>query len=376
MLRTPLLKSKKSILLIGPRQTGKSTLIKTLDPDYILNLANQRDYLHHSTDPSLLESIIREQRPQSVFIDEIQRLPSLLNTIQDIIDNWSIKPKFYLTGSNARKLKRGQANLLPGRIFAYEMAGLSAQELSYKIQIKKALSFGFLPENYLSLSSRDAKKNLETYAATYLTEEIRTEAATRNIEGFARFLNQCALWASKTLDYTKLAQQAKVSRTSSLRFYELLEDTLIAQRIFPYQIDNVDTIKHPKLYFFDVGVLNGLLSNFNPSADRLGMLFEQLTYNQIRNSAFARDEKVEISYFRTRHGLEVDFIIHWANKKIAVEVKSGSITRSDISGLIALKKYDPSIKNLFAIGLNETSPRKLDSVTICGLNEFLKLNGL
>ncbi len=368
----PISKSKKSILLIGPRQTGKSTLIKQLKPDLSINLANQREYLNHSTDASYLESLLNQYNPKTVLIDEIQRLPSLLNTIQDILDNWTVKPKFYLTGSSARKLKRGQANLLPGRVYAYELSGLAACELDYQLNVKKALQSGFLPENYLCTQAKEFQKNLETYSATYLTEEIQIEAATRNIEGFARFLNQCANWAGHILDYSKIAQQAKVSRSTSLRFYELLEDTLIAHRVFSYQVENVDTVKHPKLYFFDTGVLNGLLFNFQASGDRVGLLFEHAVHNQIRNSALAHDLRVRIYFFRSRHGLEVDFVIDFGNKKIAVEVKAGQVSQSDVKSLLALQKHDPSINKLYAVGLNETIPRKIKSVTVCGLNEFLK----
>lgn len=365
-------KSKKSVLLIGPRQTGKSTLINTLKPDLTINLANEREFLRYSTDVGYLESIISEKKPRTVFIDEIQRIPNLLNTLQDIIDNWPEAPKFYLSGSSARKLKRGQANLLPGRLFSYEIAGLTSKELGYNLNLKHSLKFGFLPENYLNKDQEDVEKNLDMYSANYLAEEIKAEAATRNIQGFARFLNECAKRSSQVLDYSKVATQAKVSRTSSLRFYEILEDTLIAQRIPAYEIEGVDTIKHPKLYFFDVGVLNGILNNFSTSLDRLGMLFEQLVYNQIRNSAFAADKKIEISFFRTRHGLEVDFVVALGSRKIAIEVKAGHVSSADCQPLMTLQSYDKSIQELYVIGLKETEKRKIKDVVICNINTFLQ----
>jgi len=364
--------AKKSILLIGPRQTGKSTLIKSLNPDLMVNLANEREFLRYASDMGYLESLINERNPRTVFIDEIQRLPNLLNTLQDIIDNWKKSPKFYLSGSSARKLKRGQANLLPGRLYMFELGGFTAKELNYKLNVNKSLKYGLLPENYLSSSAEDNEKNLDMYSANYLAEEIKAEAATRNIQGFARFLNECAMRATQVLDYSKVAAQSKVSRTSSLRFYEMLEDTLIAQRIQSYEIEGVDTIKHPKLYFFDVGVLNGILNNFAASPDRIGMLFEHLVYNQIRNSARSLDKKVDIKYFRTRHGLEVDFILQLGARKIAVEVKAGQVVQFDCQSLLTLKEYDSSIGELFVIGMKETEKRKLKNVTICDLNTFLK----
>jgi predicted AAA+ superfamily ATPase len=376
LLGSDLKNSKKSVLLLGPRQTGKSTLIKSLKPDLIINLANEREYLRYTTDIGYLESILQEARPKTVFIDEIQRIPNLLNTLQDIIDNWSSAPKFYLSGSSARKLKRGQANLLPGRIFSFQMSGFSYRELNFKVNLKRSLQYGFLPENYLNTNDRETEKNLDMYSANYLAEEIKAEAAARNIQGFARFLNECAVRSGQVIDYSKIAAQAKVSRTSSLRFYEILEDTLIAERISSYAIEGVETIKHPKLYFFDVGVLNGMLNNFSVSADRVGNLFEHLVYNQIRNSALALDKKINIQFFRTRHGLEVDFIIELGKKKYAIEVKSGQITAGDTQALQALKAYDPSVENCFIVGLKETENRKINDVTVCGVTQLLKSLGL
>lgn len=376
LLAEAIRKSKKSILLLGPRQTGKSTLIQSLDPDLILNLANEREFLRHSSDVGYLESLIRGKKPKTVFIDEIQRIPTMLNTLQDIIDNWNMAPKFYLSGSSARKLRRGQANLLPGRLFTYEMAGFCAKEFEYKLNLKKSLQYGFLPENYLNTDAAEIEKNLDMYSASYLAEEIKAEAATRNIQGFARFLNECAARASQVLDYSKIASQAKVSRTSSLRFYEILEDTLIAHRIQSYEIEGVDTIKHPKLYFFDVGVLNGILNNFSTSSDRIGVLFEHLVYNQIRNSALASDKKIKIQFFRTRHGLEVDFVLFIGNKKIAIEVKAGQVGQSDCQSLLALQEYDSSIDDLFIVGLKENDKRRIKNVTICDVGSFIKAIGL
>lgn len=373
---TALQKSSKSILLLGPRQTGKSTLIKSLNPDLRINLSNEREFLRYSSDIGYLESLILEKKPQTVFIDEIQRIPNLLNTLQDIIDNWKNPPKFYLSGSSARKLNRGQANLLPGRLFSYELSGFCAKELGYNLKIKKSLSYGLLPENYLNNHTSEIEKNLDMYSAHYLSEEIKAETLTRNVQGFARFLQECAMRATLVLDYSKVAAQAKVSRTSSLRFYEILEDTLIAKRIVSYEIIGVDTIKHPKLYFFDVGVVNGLLNNFAASTDRVGMLFEHLVYNQIRNSALAADKKVDIKFFRTRHGLEVDFVIQLGTKKIAVEVKAGQISEADCQSLQNLQEKDDTIKDLFVVSLKEEGKRKIKNVTICDLNSFLKTIGL
>jgi predicted AAA+ superfamily ATPase len=220
----------------------------------------------------LLESLIKGQKPSTVFIDEIQRLPSLLNTIQDPIDNPARvdsdrqkRIKFYLTGSSARKLRRGEANLLPGRIFTYQLGGLCARELDYKVDLERALHAGLLPEPYLESSREFREKLLESYSATYLKEEIQSEALTRNLQGFARFLTTVATLSGSVIDYSKIATKAKVSRSGAIRFLEILEDTLVATRLPPFDENPaVDSIKHPKLFFFDLGVLNGLLGSFDP----------------------------------------------------------------------------------------------------------------
>lgn len=369
-----LLKSKKSILLLGPRQTGKSTLLKRLKPDLMINLSSESEFLKYSSDPELFESVILGKNYKTVFIDEIQRLPNLLNSIQAIVDD--VKIKFYLSGSSARKLRRGHANLLPGRIFTYTLGGLTAKELNYKMDLKRALTVGVLPEPYLEKDKATAVKLLESYSATYLKEEIQAEALVRNIQGFARFLNAMANVSGKILDFSKVATKAKVSRTNVVRFVEILEDTLVAYRVPIFEETlTADTIKHSKIYFFDVGVLNGLLGNFTVSDDRIGSLFEHFIFNQIKNSISASDEKAEIYFFRTRSGVEVDFIIKLKGKVWAIEVKAGSIAKSDLGGLKAFREYYPEVHRCIAVSPKEIF-RELDQILICDWVTLLKELGL
>ena len=293
------------------------------------------DFLNFSTRPDELEKLISAAKPKTIFIDEIQRLPRLLNTLQAIIDeNKSLK--FYLTGSSARKLKRGEANLLPGRVLNFKLGPLVASELDYKIDNDRALSVGFLPEMYLEKKTNDAIQNLRSYGASYLKEEIKAEALTRNLESFARFMNEIALSNAQFIDYTKLAQRTKISRHAVPRYFEILEDTMIGQRVWPLEklLESEDLIRHPKFYFFDVGVQNSLIGNFVPSRDRIGSLAEQMIYNQMLHASWAMDQDVKISTFRTRKGIEVDFILQNGNKTFAIEVKtSGNIGSSDLDGL-------------------------------------------
>lgn len=376
LLSEKIKKSPKSILLLGPRQVGKSTLITSLKPDLVINLNDDAVFLNFKSNPNELREIINAAKYKTIFIDEIQRHPTLLNTIQTILDKAADqKIKFFVSGSSARKLKQGQANLLPGRIFAYELGPLCAAELDYKLDIKKALSYGCLPEPYLQKDSEIIEKLLSTYSGVYLREEIQAEALTRNLEGFSRFIMSAAENSGKILDYSKIAKQAKIDRKVCSRFYEILEDTLIASKIDVYNKTKADIVKRPRYYFFDTGVLNGLLNNFNVSNDRKGLLFEHLVVNQILASAKAKDKKINLTYFRTRAGFEVDLILELNQNIYAIEIKSGNIVSSDADKLEQFKNYEKKIKKMYLISPAPES-RKIKTVTACSINTFLKEIGL
>jgi uncharacterized protein len=367
--------SSKSILLLGPRQVGKSTLIQELKPDLSINLNDEKTYLDFASNHDELRQLLGAGPYKTVFIDEIQRLPSLLNTIQVILDAKGNRTKFYLTGSSARKLKRGHANLLPGRIFAYHLGPLCSAELNYDIDTAKALKLGCLPEPYLQSNEDEAEKLLSTYAGVYLKEEIQAEALTRNLEGFSRFINVAAESSGQILDFSKIAKQAKIERKICSRFYEILEDTLIAQKLEVYEKTQADIKKRPKFYFFDTGVLNGLLGNFTVSNDRKGLLFEHLVINQISASAKAWDKNVKLSYFRTRSGFEVDLIVETAGKTYAIEIKSGTVDSGDAQRLERFLEYKKDLSGLYLVCL-KTPNKKIGKVKVCELSELIKDLGL
>ncbi len=378
MISSAIRQSPKSVLLLGPRQVGKSTLMLNLGPDLIINLNDDRTYLDFTSNPNeLRERLAAHSGIDSVLIDEIQRHPTILNTVQTIIDHKAIKsPKFYLTGSSARKLERGQANLLPGRIFSYELGSLCAAELDYKLDVNAAMSYGTLPEPYLSQSASFREKLLTTYSGIYLKEEIQAEALTRNLEGFSRFIMSAAEQSGLVLDFSKLAKQAKIERKACARFYEILEDTLIASRLEVFDKTDADIKKRPKFYFFDTGVLNGLLGNFVASGDRRGMLFEHLVVSQVLASAKARDIPVKLSYFRTRNGYEVDLILELGGKTYAVEIKAGRVDQGDAGKLEDFGNYYKDVDGFFLVTAEATSARKIGRVLIASLCDFLREVGL
>ncbi|MFN7729149.1 MAG: ATP-binding protein [Bdellovibrio sp.] len=328
------LRNKKSVLLLGPRQTGKSTLSNELNPDLRFNLANEAVFLDFAKDPQFLESEIKIKLNNKglVFIDEVQRHPRLMNTVQDLIDH-NKKLNFILTGSSARKLRRNHANLLPGRVHQYELGSLVSSELNYSFDTSQVLSFGCLPGIVTDKNSSNLKKTLKTYAITYLHEEIKAEALTKNLDGFTRFLFSIAAESTKFLDLSKVSKNIGVPRQTVLRFFEILEDTLIVHRCQAFaKSERRRLVQHPRFFIFDNGVLNALLGNFSLSADRQGFLFENLFFNQLRSSLEASGKEYRISTYRTDGGAEVDFILEFNGEIYALELKTGNLGDQSVRG--------------------------------------------
>lgn len=373
--------AKKSFLLLGPRQTGKSTLVSSLMPDISINLAHEPTYLEFARNPRELDerlaAVPAGQKMQTVFVDEVQRLPSLLNTIQTLLDAPAMPYRFFLTGSSARKLRRGNANLLPGRIFVYHLGPLTSREMGYQINTVQALSHGTLPGILVEPDQYVREKTLSSYAATYLKEEVQAEALTRNLEGFARFLSICAEYAGRFLDLAKLAADAQVARQSAVRYFEILEDCLIVHRLPPFaKSTRRRLVQHPRYYFFDPGVLNGLLRNFRASPDRIGNLFEHLVFTQIAHSALHLDALMNLSSYRTEHGAEVDFIITRDGETFAIESKaSRNVSTSDLRGLNSFSEYYGKSHRAMVFYLGDQR-RKIGKVEILPWQEGLKEIGL
>lgn len=199
---------KKSILLLGPRQVGKSTLIHSLKPEMTINLANEKEYFIFQTELAELERRVEASNARSIFIDEIQRIPRLTNTIQSIIDQ-NHKIKFFLSGSSARKLRKGKANLLPGRLINFQLAPLSVEELGSDWDEEQAMCFGALPEIANTDSIKEKIQILNSYTNSYLKEEIMAEAIVRQVDGFFRFLNVASFESGRFVDYSKTARRPK-----------------------------------------------------------------------------------------------------------------------------------------------------------------------
>lgn len=334
-------KTKKSILLLGARQVGKSTLVKSLTPDRIINLADEAIFLSYSKDSSLLRRELSALPKSSlIVIDEVQRVPSLLNTLQAILDEGS-QHRFILTGSSARKLKRGGANLLPGRILLEYLDPLSFWELDTHFDLEKVLRIGTLPGIYLD--PKEGEDVLETYATVYLKEEIQAEAIAKNIGAYARFLDVAAQASGDWINYSKISSDSEIPKETIRRFYSILEDTLVAFRIpsFKPTISKRRVSQRDKFVFFDIGVRNAILgihkSKISPT--EIGKLFEQWLLLQILYYVHSEKKNWKVSCYRSDTGIEVDIVIDVGEQLLAIECKYGrNAMESELRSLRAFEE--------------------------------------
>lgn len=331
-------KTPKGLILLGPRQTGKSTLLRHFSPVLIIDLADETTYRNHLRDSGLLRAQVDAVADDAViFIDEVQRLPELLNTVQSLIDQRK-DLRFLLTGSSARKLKRGNANLLPGRLFWHRLYSLTFWELKHKFDLERALTIGTLPEIYLEPYGADL---LQNYVNTYIREEIQAEAITRSIASFERFIDLAAECSGQIVNYSSLASDSEIPKETIRRFYQVLVDTLLVHRISNYQAlrPHRKAAQKDMYIFFDMGIRNAILGRQKNkfSQEELGKLFEQwficqvIAYNEYAQKGWI------IHYYRDDAKNEVDLVIEQPKRIIAVEVKlSKSFKPSFTKGLHAI----------------------------------------
>ena len=328
--------SKKSVLLLGPRQVGKSTLCLSLRPGLVVNLADEAVFLAHAKDPGRLRRELEaSSRPGLVLIDEIQRIPSLLNTIQALIDEgrgW----RFLLTGSSARKLKRGGANLLPGRIILEHLDPVCFWEFGASFDLDRCLRVGSLPGIYTDIAA--GEDVLEAYAGVYLREEIQAAMVVRNIGGYGRFLDAAAQASGRWINYSKISADAEIPKETVRRFYSILEETLMAFRIPPFRGQRASrrVTQRDRFIFFDVGVRNALLGVHRGGLTpmEMGHLFEQWILLQCLAFIRAHKKSWRVQSYRTDAGAEVDIVIDRERDILAVECKYGrNASESDMRGL-------------------------------------------
>lgn len=327
---------KKSILLLGPRATGKSFLIReTLEKTALrIDLLRSDQYLRLSADPGELEGMMAAAARAVTVIDEVQKVPALLDEAHRLIEEKGAR--FLLTGSSARKLKRRQANLLAGRAWLAQLHPLTYRELGERFHLDRYLRFGGLPPVYLG---EDPAEELRAYVDTYLREEIQAESLVRNLPSFHRFLKCAALENGRMLNYASIASDAAVPAATVREHYGMLVDTLAGVLLEPWRESKKrKAIQTPKFYWFDTGVAHALAQTetLDRNSDLYGRSFEQWLGMELRAWLSYARNPLPLTYWRSVSDHEVDFLV---GDRVAVGVKATRrATDRDAAGLAALSE--------------------------------------
>ncbi|MGH9162753.1 MAG: ATP-binding protein [Vicinamibacteraceae bacterium] len=356
----------KSAFLWGPRRVGKSFWIRETFPESpLIDLLQSDVFEEYASRPALLRERFGERNGPLVIIDEVQKLPQLLDEVHWLIENR--KRSFLLTGSSARKLRRGHANLLAGRAWRRHMMPLCAAELP-DLDLERAMVSGLLPPHYLSSHPLE---ELRAYVGDYLREEVAGEAAVRSLPSFAEFLRVAALTTSELLNYANVARETGVSPKVVRTYFDILEDTWLGFRVAPWRrVKRRRLIETEKFYLFDVGVSNYLARRRPvPGSFEFGKSFEHWVLMELRAWQAYRQPDVEISFWRTAGGQEVDFII--GDMELAVEIKgSARVHEGDLRSLVALRE-EWKVRRAVVVSLERTARRTDDGIEVLPWRVFV-----
>jgi len=365
----------QSIILLGPRKTGKTTFLKQRFPNSLfidlLQTDSARKYKKH---PERLRQelllIKKEQKDFPIIIDEVQLVPALLNEIHWLIENEKLH--FILCGSSTRKLRAAGVNLLGGRAWTYHFFPFIYPELK-PYNLERVLEHGAIPSHYDSTSY---KKHLQAYVHDYLTLEIQQEGAVRNLPAFQHFLEVAAFSSGEIINYANIARGAGINEKTIKTYFDILEESLIGNRLPPYsKVQKRDLVfKANKFYFFDVGLVNALKRNASPflEQENKGHIMESYIFQELNAYRHLREETLPLTFWRTTTGLEVDFIL---NNTIAIEVKpTQNVHQSHLKGLIAFTEENNAKERI--IVCNEETSRlithKGHNIKIFNVETFLE----
>lgn len=363
------LSQHKSFFLLGPRATGKTHWLKQKFPAAVyIDLLNLETYTYLQAKPHRLVEFIPAGYDDWVIIDEVQKIPDLLNEVHRLIENNNTV--FVLTGSSARSLRKKGVNLLAGRALVYHMHPLIAQELGSTFDLATALQYGLLPA---TLNETDPHAYLKSYVGTYLREEIMQEGLTRNLSAFSRFLEVASFSQGSILNMSAIAREAGMIQKNVSNYFDILEDLLIGFKIpvFTKRAKRA-TIQHPKFYFFDVGVYQVLRPKglMDRQSEIDGVAYETVFLQSIRAINDYYDLDYKISYWRTSAGVEVDFILYGPQGFFAFEIKkSMTVNKHDAKGLLSFSQDYPEAKLFLVYG--GTEKHYFDLVTAIPMQELL-----
>jgi predicted AAA+ superfamily ATPase len=369
-----------SFFVFGARGTGKSTLLKERylgKRSFYINLLDPELEYRYSLDPNLLlrEVAALKQKPKWVVIDEIQKVPKLLELVHWMIEDQ--KQKFILTGSSARKLKRGAANLLAGRANVYNLFPLTFAELGDVESLDEHLRWGSLPHIFTLKTEREKKSYLNAYIQTYFAEEIRSEQIIRKLDPFRAFLPILGQVSGKIVNHANIGKEVGVSTATIQSYFQIVEDTLLGFYLPAFHVlIRKSQLSSPKFYIFDTGVKKALEQSLDqkvlPRTSVYGELFESFIINEIQrlNSYFERDFR--FSYFATKNGVEVDLVLSKASQHSLVEIKSSQrIDMNEVKRLSALGEEVPNLKKCFYLS-QDPIPQTIKQVECMHWKQFLK----
>ncbi|MCY3850092.1 MAG: DUF4143 domain-containing protein [Acidimicrobiaceae bacterium] len=363
----------ETFFLWGPRQAGKSTLLRQRYPDATwVDLLKTDEFRRYATRPEMLRQEIEATGAgpsRHVVIDEIQKVPAMLDEVHWLIENRGLS--FALCGSSARKVRRGAANLLGGRALRYELLGLVSTELGDEFDLDRLLNHGYLPRMYESSRPRRLQ---DAYIANYLREEIAAEGLVRNLPAFSEFLDAAALSDCEPVNFSNIARDCGVSAPTARAHFDILEDTLLGRWLPRWQ----QRIKRrlagaPKFYFADVGVVNRLArrGDLLRGSDAYGKAFENWVHHELCAYIAYRELDDRLTYWRLPSGIEVDFVI--GNMRLAIEAKaSAKITGRHLTGLRAIAQEHPDLDRKIIVSLESRPRRTSDGINIIGAEDFVQ----
>ena len=356
----------KSCFLFGPRQCGKSSLVRETMPDaHVFNLLSRDTFAHLAMNPNYIDETCRDERP--IVIDEIQKMPDLLDEVHRLIEENG--KRFILTGSSARKLRKGGVNLLGGRARVRNLHPFSASELGDQFNLDRAINVGLVPGIWFS---DEPDEDLAGYVSLYLEQEIMQEGATRNLPAFSRFLEVAALSNGEQINYQSIASASQIPRSTVQEYFKMLKDTLLASEVPIWRKGRSrKTVETAKFYLFDTGVTRHLSGRRElvRGTPEYGHAFESWIMHEIASYADAFRRDAEISYWRTRTNLEVDFVV---NGEVAIEAKTTrSATKDDLKGLRAIGD-EGAFRHRILVA-DEPRPREVYGISILPWREFIGL---
>jgi uncharacterized protein len=369
-LRLPV-SGQETFFLWGPRQTGKSTLLRRAFPDaYWVDLLKADEFRRYVERPELLrEELAARPGSEQVVIDEVQKVPRLLDEVHWLHENRGTQ--FALCGSSARKVRRGAANLLGGRAVRYELFGLTANELGRDFNLDRMLNHGFLPRIY---QAERARRLLEAYVGDYLKQEVAAEGLVRNLPVFSHFLDAAALSDADLVNFSNIARDCGVSSHTVKAYFGILEDTLLGRWLPGYtKRPKRRVIAAPKFYFADAGVVNHLARRgaLERSGELFGKAFESWVFHELCAYNAYREAFARFSYWRLASGIEVDFIVD--SMKLAIEAKASARIGSDhLRGLRQLAIDQPKVLRRVVVSLESKRRTTEDGIEILPVAAFVK----